>query len=148
MYHVMLVLLTLSLLGMIWALVHSAPSALSRLLPPNATFAIGLMFLTLGFFTAFANAFGAGNARAMLGSFVQVGVGLWFMLSATAGLRGSEDDVRLMKRLFVMLGVAMAVIIGSLYLPDPRMMAALNLLLLAAGLWLTTNYLATSKPGR
>jgi hypothetical protein len=56
-------------------------------------------------------------------------------------MRGSEEDLRFMLRLFGMIAVVMAAIIGSLYLHGRGATAALHLVMLAGGIWLCSNYL-------
>jgi hypothetical protein len=54
----------------------------------------------------------------------------------------------MVKRLFVMMGMLMAVLVGTLYLGDSRLVAVFNLMLMVGGLWLTANYLSYLDRGR
>jgi hypothetical protein len=47
-----------------------------------------------------------------------------------------------------MMGLLMAVLVGTLYLGDSKLVAVFNLGLMAGGLWLTTNYLSYLDRGR
>src|SRR5688572_10396012 len=119
MFHIVLILLAVALLFMSWHLVHASPASLGRILPPGLTFGIGITFFIFGTFLAFCSAY-AGDPGGVLGSFIQIIVGLWFMLAISAGMRGNEDDERMLKRLFLMIGLVMAMMILTLYLRTPH----------------------------
>jgi hypothetical protein len=138
---IVLILLTLVLSYLAWQLVHCSPRVLSLILPRALTIAIGMFLFVLGIFVAFLSAEFARNPSGVLGGFVQVYAGLWFMLATSAGMRGAESDERMLRRLFVMIGLAMGTLIGALYLPETRAIAVLNLMLITSGFWITTNYL-------
>jgi hypothetical protein len=139
-YHIVLILLAAALSFLAWHLVHYAPSVLSRILPPGLTFGIGAGLLVMGAFGAFVSALGM-SPEGILGSFVQVYAGLWFMLATSAGQRGSESDEEMLKRLFAMVGLIMAMVFGTLYVRDQQLVAVIFLLVIASGFWVTTNYL-------
>jgi hypothetical protein len=139
-FHIVLILLTVALFVMAWFLVQSAPRVLSRILPPGLTFGIGLTFFVLGLFCSFWAAFVMRSPDSVLGCFVQIFVGLWFMLSTSSGLRGSESDHQMLKRIFGLIGVMMLFIIATLFVPDPQLIAVFNLLMVTAGVWIATNY--------
>jgi hypothetical protein len=130
-----------------WNLVHFAPRTLSMFLPEKVTLIIGLVLFPLGIFSAFTAAFAEQDANGMIASIVMAYVGLWFLLIKFAG-SGSYDMHILIKRLFVMMGLLMAVLLGTLYIGDSRFVPLFNLGLLAGGLWLTTNYLNYLDRGR
>lgn len=148
MYHIVLVGLACVLLLLSWNLVHYSPRVLSMILPRALTFGIGLGLFVLAIFSAFTAAHVLREPLVMLQSFVQGYVGLWFMLATTAGLRGSYSDEQMLRRLFAMMALVMTVIIASLYIGDSRLLAIVNLLLIGAGLWITTNYLRFLDRGR
>ncbi|MPZ50012.1 MAG: hypothetical protein GEU75_12080 [Dehalococcoidia bacterium] len=148
MYHVVLILLAAILMYLGWQLVHCAPRSLSMLLPKKLTFTVGFTLFILALFLAFCSAFVLGSPDGILACFVQVYVGLWFMLASSASQRGSYEDERMLKRLFAMLGAIMVVIIATLYVPDPKVVALFNLLLVTTGFWITTNYLQILDRGR
>jgi hypothetical protein len=147
-FHIVLILLVAVLTCMGWFLVHSAPRALSMILPPRLTFGIGAAFFVVGLFLAFTSAYVLKSPDGILTSLVQMYVGLWFMLATSAGARGSDDDERMMRRIFVMIGIVTAAIVGMLYVHDHRSLAVLNLILVTAGFWVTTNYLEQLHRGR
>jgi hypothetical protein len=146
-YHIVLILLTGALLFMSWHLVHASPSVLGRILPSGLTFGIGIFIFIFGTFIAYCSAYG-GDPGGVLGSFVQVIVGLWFMLSTTSGMRGSDGDERMLKRLFIMIGLVMAMMIGMLYMPNPYYVSVLDLLLVTGGFWVVMNYFRDLDRGR
>jgi len=147
-FHVIVIILTALLTILSWFLVQSAPRVLSMVLPRTLTFAIGTLFFVLALFSAFTAAYILRDPTGMLHSFVQVFVGLWFMLATSSGMRGSHEDDQMLRRLFLMIGILMAVIIASLYVPNHQALASLNLLLVAGGFWVTTNYLRLIDRGR
>ena len=132
---------------MSWHLVHASPSVLSRILPAKLTYGIGIFLFIFGIFIGFCAAISQ-DAGGLLGSFVQVIAGLWFMLAISSGMRGSDSDERMLKRLFLMIGMVMAMMIGTLYLRGPQSVAILNLLLVTCGFWVVTNYFQELDRGR
>jgi len=124
-----------------WNLVHSAPRSLSFLMPRTFANLVGGCLFVLAIFSAFAAAWVLKSPEQVLGSFVTGYVGLWFMLAPSASQRGSYEDREMMRRLAAMLVLVSLAIIGAIYLRDARHMALLNLLLVAAGFWVTTNYM-------
>ncbi len=148
MYHIVLVGLATLLLLLSWNLVRFSPRVLAMLLPRAVTFGVGLGLFVIAIFSAFAAASVLKEPLVMLQCFVQGYVGLWFMLATTAGMRGSYSDHQMLIRLFGMMALVMAVIISSLYIGDARILAGVNLMLIAAGFWITTNYLRFLDRGR
>jgi thiol:disulfide interchange protein len=55
---------------------------------------------------------------------------------------------QLIRRIFVMMALLMAVLIATFYLGESRLVAVANLMLVAAGFWLTTSYLRDVDRGR
>jgi hypothetical protein len=131
-----------------WFLVQSSPRVLSMVMPRRLTFGIGLGFFLLAAFAAHANAYYLRDPLDMLNCFVQIFVGLWFMLATSAAARGSEIDHQMLRRIFMMLGLLMGAIIVSLYIRDAHVMAMLNMILIAGGFWVTTNFLQFLDRGR
>ena len=148
MYHVVFVLLSATMLGMGWLLVHSAPPIIARILPRTLTFCIGCFLALFGAFGAFMDAYYLRDAPAVFGCFVMITVGVWFMLAPTSNMRGTYRDEQLMKRIFGMLAFVFIVITFALYLPQARAVAILNLLLVTAGLWSATTFLRQVDSGR
>ena len=140
MFHIVLIALavTIGILG--WFLAHSAPSVLSRILPSGLAFGLGTTLVLLGGFGAFLDSYYLRDPRGILGSFVIIIVGLWFMLAPTAHLRGTYRDEQMLRRLFAMMAVVFAALIGSLYVRADEVMAILSLVMIIAGFWLTTNF--------
>jgi len=148
MYHIVFALLSASILGMGWLLVHSSPPIVARILPKNLTFLIGSFLALFGAFGAFMNAYYLRDAGAVFGTFVMIIVGLWFMLAPTSNMRGTYRDIQLMKRIFAMVGLVFFVVTVAMYLPQYRAIALLNLLMVTGGLWFTTTYLKQVDSGR
>lgn len=148
MYHIVFVLLSATVLGMGWLLVHSAPPLVARILPKTLTFIVGSFLALFGAFGAFMDAYYLRDASGVFGCFVMIVVGTWFMLAPSANARGTYRDEQMMKRIFIMLGFVFAVIIFALYLPQYRAVAVLNLLMVTGGLWFTANFLKEVDNGR
>jgi hypothetical protein len=130
-------------------LIHSAPRSLSFLLPARLSFAVGLFFFTLAIFAGFLAAYVLRSPSGVFSCFIQMYVGLWFMLASSAAARGSYDDEQMLKRIFVMIGLLMTAIIGCMYVsPQVHAIAILQLLLVTAGFWVTTNYFQLLDRGR
>jgi hypothetical protein len=140
MYHAVFILLSVSSLGLGWMLVHAAPPIIARILPKTLTFIVGSFLALFGAFGGFIDSYYLRDASGVIGCFVTIVVGVWFMLAPSANARGTWRDQQLMKRIFVMLGFVFAVIIFAFYLPHYRAVAILNLLMVTGGLWFTTNY--------
>jgi hypothetical protein len=147
-FLIMLIALALVLTAMMWLLIHSSPFALSMILPRKLVLTIGTCLLIVAIFSAFCASYVLKDPGSMLACFVQGFVGLWLILSTSSSARGSELDRRMMKSIFAMLGVLGAVLIASLYVSSHQFMAMLNLMLVGAGFWLTTNYLRHLDRGR
>jgi hypothetical protein len=131
-----------------WNLVHFAPRSVSMFLPDRVSVVLGLVLLPLGIFSAFTAAFAQQNAEGMIASIVIAYVGLWFLLIKFAG-SGATEMQEMIRRLFAMMGMLMAVLLATLYLGgDSRLIGVFNLLLMCGGLWLTTGYLRYLDRGR
>jgi hypothetical protein len=148
MYHLVFATLTLTLLVLGWFLVHSVPPLVSRILPRTLTFLIGASLALLGGLGGFMDAYYQQDAAGVFGCFVMIMVGHWFMLAPSSGLRGTYRDEALMKRVFIMMGVVFFVISASMYLPEHKVVAFLNLLLITGGFWFTTSFLREVDGGR
>jgi hypothetical protein len=144
-YHLVLILLVVALAVLGWQLVLSAPRVLSMLIPSNLMFGVGAGLLILATFNAFGEAFAFQSPAAMLRSFVCILVGLWFMFAASSGLRGSPGDDELVKRVMAMTALMFAVILGALYVSDPRVVALMNLGLIAGGFVATQTFLSRMR---
>ncbi len=118
------------------------------MLPDGLSRVLGVTLMLIGTFGAYTAAFAQQNAEGMIGSIVIAFVGLWFLLVKIASSGATSDVEHFIRRMFVMMGVLVAVIIATLYLGDSKLVAAANLVLMAAGLWLTTNYLHYLDRGR
>jgi hypothetical protein len=130
-----------------WNLVHFAPRSVAMLLPDKVCLIMGAFLFPFGVFSAFVAGYAQQNAEGMIASVAITYVGLWFLLVKFAG-SGSHEMLLLVRRLFVMMGLLMAVLVGTLYLGESKLVAVLNLALMAGGLWLTTNYLRYLDRGR
>ena len=148
MFHIVFVLLSATTLGLGWMLVHAAPPIVSRLLPRTLTFIIGSFLSLFGAFGAFMDAYYLRDAYGVIGCYVMMVVGLWFMLAPTANARGTYQDEQLMKRIFAMLTLVFIVIGLAMYLPHYKVIAFLNLLMVTGGLWFTTGFLKQVDGGR
>jgi hypothetical protein len=130
-----------------WNLVHFAPRSVAMLLPDKVCLIMGAFLFPFGVFSAFVAGYAQQNAEGMIASVAITYVGLWFLLVKFAG-SGSHEMLLLVRRLFVMMGLLMVVLVGTLYLGESKLVAVLNLALMAGGLWLTTNYLRYLDRGR
>jgi hypothetical protein len=142
-----LVVLALMLSLLMWELVHSAPPVLGKFLPRGFTLGIGGTLFFVGIWSAFTAAHYTYSAADILFAMVQMYCGLWFMLAPSAGMRGSESDQRFLRRLFGMIGIVMAALIGSMYLNNQQASTVLQLLMIGGGFWVTMNYLRLSDRG-
>jgi hypothetical protein len=145
MYHLVLIGLVIALAVMGWQLVLSAPRVLSMILPSNLTFGFGALLLIFGAFNAFGEAFALQRPEAVLRSFVSIFVGLYFMFATSSGLRGSPTDDEMVKRVMAMTALMFLVIVASLYVSDPRLVALMNLGLVAAGFVATQTFMRRTK---
>lgn len=141
MVHVVLILLCTGLLWLVWLLVHWSPRALSLLLPPQLTAVVGGALLVLGMFAAFLSAYVLQDGAALLGSLFKAFLGLWWLLAASAALRGGERDEGMLRRVFFMMAMLTLTLLGVLYVGDRRGVALLGLILVTAGFWVTTSYM-------
>jgi len=139
MFHVTLIgiIASLSLLG--WALANSAPRNVSILLPRNLSFFTGAFLLILGIFFAFFGAFAIGDYGAIIGCLIQSFIGLWLIFAGSAGLRGDFDYDQTTRRVGIMMGLIIVMLVAVYYLPDARFVALLNAGLLAGGFVLTAD---------
>ena len=147
MFHVVFILLTISLLGMGWMLVHSCHPLVARILPKTLTFIIGALLALIGAFGAFLDAYYLRDATGVYSCFVMIIVGLWFMLAPSSNARGTYRDVPLMKRIFAMVGLLFLVITISMYMPQHKAIAVVNLLMMTGGLYVTTTFLKRVDSG-
>jgi hypothetical protein len=132
-----------------WNLVHFAPRSIAMVIPDRICLIFGLVLLPLGAFSALAAGYGQQNAQGLIGSIVIALVGLWFLLIKPAGNGINNGDIeQLIRRVFIMMGLLMAVLVVSFYLGESKLVAAANLLLVAAGFWLTTSFLREIDRGR
>ncbi len=115
------------------------------MLPRNLTFGLGAGLFVFATFNAFGEAFAFQQPTEMLHSFVSIFVGMWFMFAATSGLRGSHIDDEMVKRVMAMTALMFLVIVGSLYLRDPRLVALMNLSLISCGFVLTQSFLKQTR---
>ena len=142
-----LVLLALAITGYMWQLVHAAPAVLARVLPRGLTVGVGGGLFVLGWWSAFLNANVTHEPSRLLFALLRVYVGLWFMLAPSADSRGSESDERFLRRLFGMIAIVMAALIGALYVNDAQIATVLQLLMITGGFWVTMNYLRLTDRG-
>jgi hypothetical protein len=147
-FYIVLLALLAALSYLAWQLINSAPRVLSMFLPARLTFAVGFGFFLLALFSAYFSAYAMRDPVNMLNCFVQVYVGLWLMLATSSALRGSESDQQMLRRLFGMVCLMLVTITGTLFTTNFQLISTLNLLLLAGGLWLTTNYFSFLDRGR
>jgi hypothetical protein len=148
MFHIVMlgIIATLSFGG--WALIRTSPRVLSMFLPTRLTFGVGAGLFVVAGFCAFCGAYIMREPDVMLGSMVQGFVGLWLMLATTSGARGSYGDDQMLRRLFIMVGLAIVVVVASLYVRDGRLMALLNLGLICGGYLVVRDYLRYLDRGR
>jgi len=142
MYHVILIALVVTLSLGIWNLVHAAPRSISLFLTPFVAYTAGGFFLCFGIFFAYLSAYPLQNGPAMLAFFLKAYVGVWFLLSQFRG------DERIVRQVFMMVGMLMLTIVAIYYVQDPRAVALLTLLMVASGYWLTTKYMRFLDGGR
>lgn len=149
MIHIIIVALLFAFALVAWNLVHFAPRGIAMFLPERICLIFGLVLLPLGAFSALAAGYGQQNAEGFIGSIVIALVGLWFLLIKPAGLGITNGDIeQLIRRVFIMMALLMVVLVASFYLGESKLVAVANLLLVAAGFWLTTSYFRDMDRGR
>jgi hypothetical protein len=116
-----------------WLAVHYAPVVLSRVLPRDLTFFIGVALFILGAFSACFAVYQLRDPRLFLVSLVQCFTATWFMLAPSAGSRGDPEDASMMRSLAAMLGAGTSVLLLSLYVRVPLAMGGLQLWLVLFG---------------
>ena len=148
MFHFVLFFLVSVLTFFAWQLVHSAPRSLSMFLPPRIVFGVGLGLVVMALFGAYWSAAVMNWPQGVLACFVKAYVGVWFMLSTSSAARGSEEDERMLRRVFAILGMMMAMVIAALYLPTIQLISLFNLVMIGGCLLVTASYLHTVDRGR
>ena len=116
-----------------WLAVYYSPGVLSRLLPRDLTFFIGLIAFVFGAFSACYAVYQLRDPRLFLGALVQCFSATWFMLAPSAGSRGEPEDASMLRSLAAMLGAGAGVLLLSLYVRGPLVMGALQLWLILFG---------------
>ncbi len=117
------------------------------LIPERVSLIFGAVLLPLGAFSALAAGHGQQNTEGFIGSIVIALVGLWFLLMRPVGSDIRGDTEQLVRRVFILMAMLMAVLVASFYIGENRLIGVANLLLVAAGFWLTTNYLRNLDRG-
>ena len=145
MFHIVLIALIVVGSFGCWALLGRQPLILSMFLPRTFTFIAGSILFVMGFFAAFAAAYGLRDAGEMLGAFVFGFVGLWLVMVPSAGMRGSPDHEEMLRRLAMMMGLLLGAILASLYIRDPKLMSLVNLALISGGSFLAIRFLRTTN---
>ena len=148
MIHVMIVALLFTFALVTWNLVHFAPRSLAMFMSDRVSLIFGLVLLPLGAFSALAAGHGQQNVEGLIGSVVIALVGLWFLLIKPAGSGITGDLEQLIRRVFLMMALLIVVLVASFYLGESKLVGVANLLLVAAGFWLMTNYLHNLDRGR
>ena len=148
MYLVVLLALVGCLTFLMWQLAHTTPRQLVMMFPPRLFYIFGVFLLVFGVFLAYVSAYRLHSGEAVLQSLIQVYGGIWWILASTAGMRGSYEDERMMKRLFAMLGLLVSAILATVFLHDPKQQAIVNLSMITAGFFVATNYLRDLDRGR
>jgi len=146
-YFIVLLAIVATLTWFNWGLIHAAPRSISMYLSPVFSRVTGTALLLFGMFTGVFSAYALHNVPGVLQSFIQAFAGLWFLLSATVGQRGSREDEQMLKRLFVMWGILEGTVIMIAVVTEPRLLAALSLLLVTGGFWVTTNFMQYLERG-
>ncbi|HEU0074572.1 MAG TPA: hypothetical protein VFS30_11240 [Dehalococcoidia bacterium] len=149
MIHIIIVALLFAFALVAWNLVHFAPRSIAMVIPDRICLIFGLVLLPLGAFSALAAGYGQQNAQGFIGSVVIALVGLWFLLIKPAGYGIANGDIeQLIRRVFTMMAMLMVVLVVSFYLGESKLVAVPNLLLIAAGFWLTTSFFRDMDRGR
>jgi hypothetical protein len=146
--HIIIVALVFTFALVAWNLVHFAPRSIAMFIPDRICLIFGIVLLPLGAFSALAAGYGQQNAQGLIGSIVISLVGLWFLLVKPAGRGITGDMEQMIRRVFIMMALLLAMLIATFYLGESKLVGVANLLLLAAGLWLTTNFLRDLDRGR
>src|SRR5262249_12431187 len=131
-FHIVLLTIVITLCVLAWLLVNSAPRVLSLILPARLTFILGATLFTMGLFAAFSAPLALGGSCLILGCFIQSFVGLWLIFAGSAGLRGDPDYDEVTRKVGIMLGLLVAVIVAVFYFPNVHAVAILNLGLVTA----------------
>jgi hypothetical protein len=145
--HFIIVALIFAFALVVWNLVHMAPRSVALFLPDRICLIFGLVLLPLGVFSALAAGYGQQNVQGLIGSIVIAFVGLWFLLVKLAG-SGSTEIELLIRRVFIMMALLAGVLVATFYMGETRFVIIPNLLLIAAGSWLTFHYLQDMDRGR
>ena len=128
-------------------MVHFSPRVLSMILPRRLAYGVGLVLFFFGITSAYMSAYGH-DVAGLIGSLLMTYVGLWWMLAPSSGARGSYADEQMLRRVFGMMGLLMLTLIAMVYVPNPKLIATITLLLVTGGFWLTTNYFSFLDRGR
>jgi hypothetical protein len=147
-YHVVYLFLVLDVILLSWLIFNYSPRILSRILPKGLTYGVGITLVLLGIFTAFASAYGLGDPPGLLDSLIQGYFGFWWILGTTSHMRGTREDSAMLRRLLIMMCLLAAALVGTLYIREPRAVAAINLMLVTFGFWVTRNYFQYLDRGR
>jgi hypothetical protein len=113
-----------------WLAIHYAPGALSRVLPRDLTFFIGVGLFVFGAFGACYAVYRLRDPALFLGALVQCFSATWFMLAPSAGSRGDPEDASMIRNLAAMLGAGAGVLLLSLYVRGPLALGGLQLWLI------------------
>ena len=148
MIHVIIVALLFTFALVVWNLVHFSPRSLAMFIPDRVSLILGLVLLPLGAFSALAAGYGERNVEGFIGSVVIALVGLWFLLIRSSARDITGDAEQLIRRVFLMMALLMVALVAAFYLGESKLVGVANLLLLAGGFWLTTNYLRGLDRGR
>jgi uncharacterized membrane protein YczE len=146
--HIIIVALLFAFALVAWNLVHFAPRSILLYIPERICLIIGLVLLPLGAFSALAAGYGQQNAEGLIGSSVIAMVGLWFLLVKPAGQGITGEMEGLIRRVFIMMALLIATLVATFYLGESKLVVVPNLLLIAAGFWMTVNYLQSLDRGR
>jgi len=147
-YYLVMLAIVATITWFNWGLVHAAPRSISLYLSPVFSRVAGTGLLLFGVFTGCFAAYAIHSVPGVIQGFIQAFAGLWFLLSASVGQRGSYQDEQMLKRLFLMIGILEATVLTIAFVDEPRLLAALSLLLVTGGFWVTTNFMAYLDRGR
>jgi hypothetical protein len=146
--HIIFIALIFAFALVVWNLVHFAPRSIALFIPERICIIFGLVLLPLGTFSALAAGWGQQNAEGFIGSIVIAFVGLWFLLVKPASSGITTEIEQLIRRVFLMMALLMAVLVAVFYLDETKWVIIPNLLLIATGFWLTLHYLQDMDRGR
>ena len=141
MIHFIIVALIFAFALVVWNLVHTAPRSIALFLPDRICLIFGLVLLPLGVFSALAAGYGQQNVEGLIGSITIAFAGLWFLLVKPAGSGITTEIEHLIRRVFIMMALLAAVLVVTFYMGENKLVIIPNLLLIAAGSWLTFDYL-------